>query len=213
MSPWRRADGLLRGRAGPIPWGLALGCVAGYGLLMGTFGGLAGDRAWQVFYSGLKLPLLLGATTAMGLPPFFVANSLIGVRRDFAPALRAVIASQAALGIILAGLAPLTLFWYASSDDYTAAILFNGLMLGIASLGGQVALRRLYRPLLARDPRHRWPLRAWVVIYAFVGIQLGWTLRPFLGSPDQPVRFFRGGEVENAYVIVARMAWNLVTGR
>ena len=36
---------------------------------------------------------------------------------------------------------------------------------------------------------------------------MGWTLRPFVGAPDQPVRFFRGGEFENAYVIVARMIW------
>ena len=131
-------------------------------------------------------------------------------RRDFADALRAVVASQLALAIILMALAPLTLFWYASSDDYPSAILFNGLMLAVASLGAQVVLRRLYRPLIARDRRHAWTLRSWVFIYAFVGIQLGWTLRPFLGARGEPVRFFRGGEMENAYVIVARMAWGLV---
>ena len=37
-------------------------------------------------------------------------------------------------------------------------------------------------------------LRAWVGIYAFVGIQLGWTLRPFLGAPGEPARFFRGDD-------------------
>jgi hypothetical protein len=36
---------------------------------------------------------------------------------------------------------------------------------------------------------------------------MGWTLRPFVGAPYLPVRFFRGGEFENAYVIVARMLW------
>ena len=53
-------------------------------------------------------------------------------------------------------------------------------------------------------------LRAWIVIYAFVGIQLGWSLRPFVGDPGQPGRFFRGGEWENAYVVVARMIWDVI---
>ena len=80
----------------------------------------------------------------------------------------------------------------------------------VASFGAQVMLRRSYRPLVARDRRHRAMLRAWIVIYAFVGIQLGWSLRPFVGDPDQPARFFRGGEWENAYVVVARMIWDVI---
>jgi hypothetical protein len=146
----------------------------------------------------------------LSLPSYFVLNSLLGVRSDFGKALRAVVASQAALAIILVSLAPLTIFWYASSSDYRAAILFNALMFAVASLGAQAVLRRSYRPLVAGNARHRWLLRTWVVIYAFVGIQLGWTLRPFVGDPDQPVRFFRGGEWENAYVVVARMIWDVI---
>ena len=88
-----------------------------------------------------------------------------------------------------------------------AAILFNAAMFAVASFASQVVLARGYRPLIARSPRHRWLMRAWIVIYAFVGIQMGWTLRPFVGAPYRPVQFFRGGEFENAYVIVVRMIW------
>jgi hypothetical protein len=45
------------------------------------------------------------------------------------------------------------------------------------------------------------------VIYAFVGIQMGWLLRPFVGAPNQPVQFFRRENWDNAYVIVTRLAW------
>lgn len=31
----------------------------------------------------------------------------------------------------------------------------------------------------------------WVVIYALVGAQMGWLLRPFIGSPDMPFTWFR----------------------
>jgi hypothetical protein len=34
-------------------------------------------------------------------------------------------------------------------------------------------------------------IRSWLVLYGFVGSQLGWTLRPFFGSPDEPFAIFR----------------------
>lgn len=168
---------------------------------MGSFGG----RAVQAVYSAVKVPLLLLATVGLSLPSFFVLNTLLGLRDDFGRAVRGVIAAQAGLTVILVGLAPLTAFWYASTTDYHAAILFNGAMFAAASVGAQVLLRRAYRPLVARHPRHRWMLRAWLVLYAFVGVQMGWVLRPFIGDPTGPVQFFRAGAWDNAYVIVARM--------
>ena len=59
-----------------------------YGAAMGSFGGVAGERAWQLLYSAVKAPLLLLATFAIGLPFFFVLNTLYGLRRDFREALR-----------------------------------------------------------------------------------------------------------------------------
>jgi hypothetical protein len=212
IAPWRSADAVLRGRSLGRPWGLIVACGLVYGGVMGSFGGLEGDRPWQVAYAAAKVPLLLLATLALSLPSYFVLNTLLGLRADFAEALRGVIASQAALAVILVALAPLVLFWYASTDAYQPSILFNAAMFAVASLGGQVVLRRAYRPLIARSDRHRILLRAWVAIYAFVGIQLGWTLRPFLGAPNEPSRFFRGGDWESAYVIVARMIWRVIAG-
>ena len=48
-------------------------------------------------------------------------------------------------------------------------------------------------------------LRAWLVIYVFVGIQMGWVLRPFVGNPVAPVQFFREGSWSNAYEVVLQM--------
>jgi hypothetical protein len=202
----RRADDVLRGRSATYPWWLLVFCGLFYGGVMGAFDG----RGGQVVYSAIKVPLLLLATLALSLPSYFVANTLMGLRADFAEALRAIVASQAALTIVLAALAPFTVLWYASSAHYHAAILFNAAMFAVASLSAQVVLSRAYRPLIAANSRHRWLLRTWIVVYAFVGIQMGWTLRPFIGSPEAPVRFFRGGEWENAYVIVARMVWEVL---
>jgi hypothetical protein len=181
-----------------------------FGGVMGTFGGLAGDRGLQIVYSALKLPLLLLATFALSLPSFFVLNTLLGLRSDFAAVLRGLVSAQAGLTLVLAGLAPYTAFWYASSGDYNAAILFNGVLLGIASVAAQFQLRRYYRPLIGRNARHRLLLRTWLVLYAFVGIQMGWVLRPFVGAPEMPVQFFRAESWGSAYVVVLRLAWRVL---
>jgi hypothetical protein len=34
-------------------------------------------------------------------------------------------------------------------------------------------------------------LYLWLLLYAFVGTQLGWTLRPFFGDPDKAFVLFR----------------------
>ena len=37
-------------------------------------------------------------------------------------------------------------------------------------------------------------LRVWAVVYGITGAQMGWLLRPFLGSPDLPFTLFRPRE-------------------
>jgi hypothetical protein len=199
----RLAEDVLAGRAPGRSWWLAVVCGMAYGAVMGSFGA----RGLQAVYSALKVPLLLAATVALSLPSFFIVNTLLGLRNDFAQAVRAVVAAQAALAVVLVSLAPLTAFWYASSNNYRGAILFNGLMFGVASVAAQVPLRAAYRPLVARDPKHRAMVRVWVVVYAFLGVQMGWVLRPFIGDPNGPVQFFRSGAWDNAYVVVAGMIW------
>ena len=183
-----------------------------YGAVMGSFGGVFGERFLQVVFSAVKVPLLLMGTFALSLPSFFVVNTLLGLRSDFSYSLRALLATQAGLTIVLASFAPFTVLWYASSSDYRGAILFNTLMFGCASFTAQWLLREFYEPLIKRNPRHRLLLRAWLVIYAFVGIQMGWVLRPFVGSPDAPTQFFRQDAWGNAYVSLANILWAFLGG-
>jgi len=183
-----------------------------YGAAMGSFGGLRGERLLQIVFAGIKVPILLLCTFAISLPSFFVINTLFGLRSDFAHAVRALIATQAAVTIVLASFAPLTIVWYVSFENYNAAIIFNAVMFGLASVAAQGLLRRFYHPLIQRDPRHRLLLRAWLVIYAFVGIQMGWTLRPFIGHPDAPVRFFRADAWGNGYVELFQKVLQLLGG-
>ena len=100
--------------------------------------------------------------------------------------------------------------WYLSSADYQLALLFNALMFGVASFAAQVVVRRYYGPLIRRSTRHRQLLRVWLLLYVFVGIQMAWVLRPFIGDPRLPVAFFRAEAWGNAYVVVARLVVHAV---
>lgn len=181
-----------------------------YGAIMGTYSATSWYRSIQVLYGAIKVPLLLLVTFSLSLPSFFVMNTLLGMRRDFAQAVRALITTQAALTIILASLAPFTAVWYAGFADYNHAKLFNAAMFAIASFSAQLLLRRFYRPLIARDSRHRWMLGLWLAIYIFVGIQMAWVLRPFVGSPLVDPRFFREGAFTNAYEHVLDLVWSVI---
>ena len=208
-------DRILRGAACGMWPGLMTVAVCGalYGAVMGAFGGFSGDRLMQVVFSAAKVPLLILVTMALAMPSFFVINSLLGLRADFPAVLRAVAGTQAVMAVVLASLAPYTAVWYASTRDYHEATLFNAMMFAVASLSAQWVLRQRYAPLVASNPRHRWMLWAWLVLYAFVGVQMGWVLRPFIGQPGKAVTFFRGDSWGNAYVIVAETIWQVANGK
>lgn len=181
-----------------------------YGAVMGSFGFVAGERSLQVLYSAVKVPLLLGTTTLIALPSYFVVNTIGGLRNDFAQALRALFATQAAVSVILASLAPFTAVFYLCQNNYHEATIFNGIMFFVASMSGQWVLRRHYATLIAGNRRHRTMLRLWIGLYSFVGIQMGWVLRPFIGDPGAPTTFFRESAWGNAYVIVCELVWRSV---
>ncbi len=176
-----------------------------YGATMGSYAG----RPLQSLYSGFKVPLLLLGTSAIVLPNFFVLNTLLGLRDDFAGALRGVFAAQSVVAVTLTALAPVTLVGYASGVDYAGATRLNFVCFGLATLAGHLGCEKFYRPLVERDPRHQLARYAWTVLYVFVGVQLAWVFRPFVGDPRMPTAFFRADAWSNAYLVVFHQVFGL----
>jgi hypothetical protein len=204
-SVFREIDEFLRERADAdlrlerVPLARLLVLVAGGTFLHGLVMGTRYASELQSLYSGIKVPFLLGVTTLLCLPSFWVLHQLLGLTRDFPDALRAVLSAQACLAIALVSMSPILALLYVSGIDYDFALLANGLLFLIATSAAQVRLARSYRDLLRRDARHRWTRRAWLVTYVFVAIQFAWVLRPFIGSPRLEPQFFRADAWSNAY--------------
>ena len=55
-------------------------------------------------------------------------------------------------------------------------------------------------------------LKIWIIVFAFVGSQMAWSLRPFVGSPDLDFQLFRKGQEGNFYQAVGMSMVRLLEG-
>jgi hypothetical protein len=172
-----------------------------YGAAMGSYAG-----AEAALYAAIKVPLLLTGAMLLCLPNFYVANAVLGLAEDYTAAVRGIISAQATLAVVLASLAPVTLFFYFCTESYHFAKLLNVAMFAVAGFGAQRTLARHYRPLLAKNGRHRVALLVWPVLYLFVVLQLAYALRPFVGNPRFSTEFMREDWMGNVYI---DLLWSL----
>ena len=61
------------------------------------------------------------------------------------------------------------------------------------------------------SPQVKTIFRIWVIVFGLVGAQMGWVLRPFIGSPNVPFTFFRERD-GNFFEAVAGQVERLVVG-
>ena len=183
-----------------------------YGAIMASFGGFSGDRGWMILFGAIKVPLLFSATLLLAIPSFYLLNVLLGVAGEFRRVWRALVDYQISVALQLAALAPVTLLVNLVESDYRVAQAWSTLLFAVASWNGRLGLLRAYSELERRNMAHRLLRRVWFVLYAFIGIQMAWDLRPFVGNPELAVTFFRD-DIGTAYVEVPRVLWEALFGR
>jgi hypothetical protein len=193
---------LARGRPGPGRRGRWIAYAVAIILGSGAYGATIGlwRAPLQGLYTAIKFPLLIGLVTLLnGLLNGMLAQ-LMGARAGFRHSLEAVAASFAIFSLMVGSLAPVTLFVLVNLPPLGAgdALLTHNACLvmhvAIIALAGVTANARLYRQLAG------WGggpgaagriLAAWLAANLFLGAQLSWNLRPFVGSPGLAVAFFR----------------------
>lgn len=176
-----------------------------YGALMGAYSGWA-----QAFSSAIKLPVLYLLTATICLPALYVLNLLFGAKQNLAQHVLVILATLAMTGVLLLGFAPVTAFFLMTAKHYQFFKLLNVAILGTTAIigvtffhQGMLSLEEKppklteEPPKLTEDhevrtktPRQR-VLTLWIFLFAFVGSQLGWTIRPFFGSPNMPFEIVR----------------------
>ncbi len=226
----KNIDGLLRGSF-TQPADLASGRIAvpvatlliaavllgaGYGVFMGLYAVLRPENAsWlQLLATTAKVPLLFLLTLAVTFPSLYVFSALANSRLHAAETLQLLLVAVTVNLAILASFGPVTGFFMLSTESYPFIKLLNVAFFAIAGFCGIAFLRRTLNGVFAIDAdaaddkaarraqrRPRNVLRVWTLIYAAVGAQMGWILRPFIGSPDRAFELFRERE-SNVFVAI-----------
>ena len=154
----------------------------------------------QSVYTAIKFPLLIFLTCAGNAVVNGMLAQLLGSGLSFRQTSFAILMSFAIAAIILVGFSPITLFvWYnAPPLKSTTAILGHSVMLlthvCVIAFAGVVANRRLFdllRKMCGGTAIARTVLFSWLAGNLFLGAQLAWNLRPFIGSPTLTVQFLR----------------------
>lgn len=165
-----------------------------FGAALGSYRG-----GVQIAYAAIKLPLVLLLTAALCAPCLSAFNAALdrpfGLRRDVALVLTALAFGS----LLLVAQAPLLLLFAMLGAGYHTSIL---LTCACAALAGLASLILLGRGVRARSPRHaNTASLALLLVFAVVGAQMAWTLRPYLVRPRTPevpfVRSIEGSFLES----------------
>lgn len=187
---------------------LIVALTALYGVSMGVKSGVPFMLA-----SAAKTPLLFLLTLAVCYPVLYVINVLMGSKLGFLQTLALILAALAMSSILLASFALIVLFFTLTGTNYHFLKLLH---VGIFGFSGMLGMVALWRGLTAACehsdlyPRQAMKvLRIWIIIFGFVGAQMAWSLRPFVGSPGMPFEIFRAQE-GNFYAAVIQSVMALM---
>lgn len=168
----------------------------------------------QGLYVAIKFPLILLLVVLGNALLNAMLAPLLGLNIGFRQALLAMLMSFAIIAAILGAFSPLTAFvvWNAppmtpdvkSTPTYGFIKLLHVAVIAFAGVAGTVRLFQLLTQLGGSKVVARRVLFAWLAGNLFLGSQLTWIARPFIGSPQLPVVFlrdtaFQGNFYENVF--------------
>jgi len=164
--------------------------LALYGAVMGSTHSL-----WQALSSAAKLPLLFLATLVVCSPTLYFFNLIFGSNQSLTQNFVLILTAITVTAVLLLSFAPIVLFFLLTTSHYQFFKLLNVGVFTVAGIVGVTFLSQGMRVVSASGKEgaraRRNVLRLWILIYAFVGSQMAWTLRPFIGAPSMKFELFR----------------------
>lgn len=160
-----------------------------YGAVLGSSNGVL-----QALSSAIKLPVLFLATLAICSPTLYFFQILFGSRQTITQSFALMLTAITVTSVLLLSFAPVTLFFLLTTSHYQLFKLLNVLVLTIAGFRGVAFLSQGIKIVAVNEQgagARRTVVRAWVLLYALVGSQVAWALRPFVGAPSLPFELFR----------------------
>ena len=161
-----------------------------YGAVMGSSHSL-----WQAMSSAAKLPLLFLATLVVCAPTLYFFNLNFGSNQSLGQNVALMLTTITVTSLLLLSFAPVVMFFLLTTSQYQFFKLLN---VGVFSISGIVGVTFLSHGMRIVSyggskgiAARRSVVWLWIILYAFVGSQMAWTLRPFVGAPGLPFELFR----------------------
>lgn len=161
-----------------------------YGITMGSY-----HSFYQALAAGVKVLVLFDLTILICFPAFFIIQYVLGSRLKPGQMFSIILSGFVLSTSIMVSFAPIIVFFLLTGGNYYFLELLH---IAIFILSGLFGMKMVVDALkFSCEKQNIYPrvgvtvFKFWVVILAFVGIQLAWNLRPFLGDRGEPFKLFR----------------------
>ncbi|MBK9359109.1 MAG: hypothetical protein IPN08_17320 [Bacteroidales bacterium] len=148
-----------------------------YGMVMGSYHSLI-----QSLVAGLKVTFLFLCTLMICFPSFFVIQQVLGSKMSLRHMVVITLSGFVLTSAIALSFAPIIVFFQITGGNYHFLQLLH---VAIFVFSGIFGMRLMIEALkYACEKKGTYPqigvtvFRIWIIILAFVGIQLSWNLRP-----------------------------------
>ncbi len=145
----------------------------------------------QILSSAVKLPIVLLLTAGLTVPAYSAARWAAGAQVSARQDILLFMSTLGLTSLVLAAVAPVVLLGVLSGFSYHATILTVVACCGVAGIVGMLAFIRAAR----RQAGSSWSsIVVSALVFALVGTQMAWTLRPFVARPRAQFEVVRSME-------------------
>ena len=179
-----------------------------YGVFMGSY-----HSFLQSLVAGLKVTFLFLSAIIICFPSFFVIQQVLGSKMNLRQMVTIVLSGFVLTSAISLSFAPIVILFQVTGGNYHFLQLLH---VAIFIFSGIFGMRLMVEALkFACEKKDIYPqigvtvFRIWIIILAFVGIQIAWNLRPFLCNKTEDFKLFRKYE-GNFYTAIVYSVKQLV---
>lgn len=164
-----------------------------YGVVMGSY-----HSPLQAIVAGIKLFLLFGMVLVICFPAFFIIQFILGSSLRVSQILAIIVSGFVLMSAIMISFTPIIIFFMMISSNYYFLQILHIVIFVLSGFFGMKSINDALQ--YSCESKNIYPrtgvtvFRFWIVILIFVGIQMAWNLRPFLGDYQKPFKLFRDYE-------------------
>ncbi len=161
-----------------------------YGFVMGIYQNLL-----QAIAAGIKVTILFMGATLVCFPSFFIIQLILGSQLKLSQMLGMILIGFLLMMIIMVSFSPIVIFFIITGGQYHFVQLLHVVIYVFSGIFGMwIILSGLKYSCESKGIYPRIGvtiLRIWIIILAFVSIQLAWNLRPFMGKKNEKFTWSR----------------------